>query len=212
MTELPRLTADVGVESIASVRKRLTKHFAGWTAFNVMTSGGFDPLHVGHLRHLQMAKEMAGPSGKLFVVTHSDEGLRRKKGYCFMPLEQRVELLMELRCVDAVVVAEDYGDLDGTVTKTLETFDPDVYAKGGDRTMANIPPGQAEVANRLGIWYVFGLGDKIESSERLVGHAAVAMLRNWYIPNMKPEAVFDRKFAQALADDLEQQIPRMGVS
>src|SRR3990167_6959853 len=73
----------------------------------VMVSGGFDPLHLGHLLSFQAAKALGD---KLIVVIDSDEFLVKKKGAPFMPVEDRVAIIKELRCVDEVVVIGD-GDI-----------------------------------------------------------------------------------------------------
>jgi orotate phosphoribosyltransferase len=127
----------------------------------VAASGGFDPLHVGHVEYLQKAKELGD---KLFVILNSDRFLIEKKGYAFMPWSQRETILRALACVDEVIPCIDE---DQSVCKTLEDLKPHIFAKGGDRNVANIP--EAEVCNRLGITICDGLGNKIASSSDLVG-------------------------------------------
>src|SRR3989344_6734535 len=109
----------------------------------VAASGGFDPLHVGHVEYLQKAKALGG---KLVVIVNSDNFLLKKKGYIFMPFEERMKIIAALRCVDEVVPCIDD---DQSVCKTLEQLKPDIFAKGGDRMTTNIP--ETEVCMRLGI-------------------------------------------------------------
>jgi D-beta-D-heptose 7-phosphate kinase/D-beta-D-heptose 1-phosphate adenosyltransferase len=130
----------------------------------VAVSGGFDPLHVGHIRYFKEAKKLGN---YLVVLLNSDTFLKEKKGYVAMPFEEREEILEALRPVDEVVAVIDADD---TVARTLEAVKPSVFAKGGDRTRKNMPPAEIEVCQRLGIRMVFGVGGgKIRSS-------------SWFIP------------------------------
>lgn len=133
----------------------------------VVTAGGWDPIHGAHIAHLLAARSLGD---MLIVITHTDEIMVRKKGYAFLPLEDRLAILRQLRCVDQVVVAEELGDQDGTVTRSLQTIGPDIFAKGGDRTgPENMPPGELEVCDKLGIKIVYGVGGgKVQSSSELV--------------------------------------------
>jgi D-beta-D-heptose 7-phosphate kinase/D-beta-D-heptose 1-phosphate adenosyltransferase len=131
----------------------------------VAVSGGFDPLHVGHVRMIQEARRLGT---RLVVIVNDDEFLLRKKGYVFMPLAERMEILRALRDVDDVVAAVDK---DQTVRETLRQVKPDVFANGGDRRAeADIP--EAEVCSELGIDLVFNVGGgKVQSSSDLVRRA-----------------------------------------
>jgi D-beta-D-heptose 7-phosphate kinase/D-beta-D-heptose 1-phosphate adenosyltransferase len=128
----------------------------------VAVSGGFDPLHLGHLRHMQLAK---GLGDYLIVMVNPDRDMVRKKGYCFMPLEQRMEIVRGLRCVDEVVVIIDK---DGTCAETLKMIHPEIFAKGGDRTPDNMPENEIKACQEIGCKIVYGIGLKIMSSQDLV--------------------------------------------
>tara|TARA_R110000744_G_scaffold143270_1_gene255099 strand:+ start:1657 stop:2115 length:459 start_codon:yes stop_codon:yes gene_type:complete len=126
----------------------------------IVVSGGFDPIHIGHLR---MMKEAAN-HGKLTVIINSDDWLKRKKGYVFMPFEERAELISELSCVNNVVMAKDD---DRTVCESLRELQPDIFANGGDRG-ANTTP-EARLCKELGIELMYDVGgDKVRSSSKLV--------------------------------------------
>ena len=127
----------------------------------VTVSGGFDPLHVGHVRMIQAAAQM----GDVIVIANSDDWLMRKKGYVFMPYEERQEVLYSIKGVIDVFEADDE---DGTVCKTLEKIKPDIFANGGDRKEGNVP--EYELCNKLNIEMAFGVGgnDKPQSSSWLV--------------------------------------------
>jgi cytidyltransferase-like protein len=130
----------------------------------VAVCGGFDPIHVGHIRHFKAAKALGD---ELVVILNSDDWLRRKKGYIFMPFEDRKEIIESIRYVDRVIPYVQ--DETGSVAKTLEQIKPDVFAKGGDRTISNIPKLEIETCRRLCIKVVEGVGGgKIESSSWLV--------------------------------------------
>jgi len=131
----------------------------------VACSGGFDPLHVGHLRLFKAARELGD---KLVVILNSDEFLMKKKGNVFMPFSERKELLEGVRYVDEVIGSIDK---DMSVCETLKMIKPTIFANGGDReTERDIP--EAEVCRSLGIKMVFGVGGgKIQSSSRLVERA-----------------------------------------
>ena len=129
----------------------------------VLVTGGFDPLHSGHIAYIRAAREW----GDVLVVgLNSDEWLTRKKGKAFMPLEERLAVMGELRSVDVLIV---FDDSDGTaidaINKVLEMYPGDmvIFANGGDRTLENIPEMVVD-SNRL--QFVFGVGgeDKKNSS------------------------------------------------
>ena len=88
----------------------------------IAVSGGFDPLHVGHVRMMQAA---AALGTKLVVIVNRDEFLLKKKGYVFMPLDERMEMARAIKGVDEVVAAID---TDQTVCETLRLIKPHVFA------------------------------------------------------------------------------------
>ena len=132
----------------------------------VVVSGGFDPLHSGHIAYLKAARELGT---KLIVAVNSDDWLERKKGRFFMPQSERAEIIKNLGCVDRVYAntAEDDSDdsCKGVLRKLLKQL-PDIeliFANGGDRTDANIPEMQI---NNKRLKFNFGVGgaDKKNSS------------------------------------------------
>lgn len=126
----------------------------------VAISGGFDPIHNGHVRLIKEAQK----HGAVLVILNSDDWLRRKKGYSFMSWDQRAEILMAMKGVYAVVHAEDE---DGTVCKTLESIQVDFFANGGDRIKETTP--ELETCDVLGIKPLFGIGgEKVASSSEMV--------------------------------------------
>jgi D-beta-D-heptose 7-phosphate kinase/D-beta-D-heptose 1-phosphate adenosyltransferase len=132
----------------------------------IMVSGGFDPLHIGHLR---MIKE-AAKYGKVIVVVNSDAWLLRKKGFIFMPFEERKEIIEGYTEVDRV---EAVDDSDGTVCEAIWRLKPTYFANGGDRTSNNTP--EMNVCNQMGIEMLWGVGGgKIQSSSDMVANATAA--------------------------------------
>tara|TARA_R110000772_G_scaffold188488_1_gene299515 strand:- start:84 stop:506 length:423 start_codon:yes stop_codon:yes gene_type:complete len=127
----------------------------------VALSGGFDPIHVGHVRMIQAAAEM----GDVTVIANSDEWLMRKKGYVFMKYEERQEILNAIKGVYDVVKA---SDIDDTVCATLLFLRPDIFANGGDRKEGNIP--EYALCEDMGIEMKFSVGgdDKPQSSSWLI--------------------------------------------
>ena len=127
----------------------------------VATSGYFDPLHVGHLECLEMAAELGD---KLIVIVNSDLQAKLKKGESFMKEEDRMRIVSALKCVDEVFLSIDK---DKSQCESLRHINPDIFAKGGDRTSREIP--ESKVCKELGINIVDGLGEKIRSSSDLTG-------------------------------------------
>lgn len=127
----------------------------------VAVSGGFDPIHVGHIELFREAKKLGN---RLVVILNSDDFLMKKKGYIFMHFDSREEIVRSIRYVDDVVRCVD-NDL--SVCRTLELVKPDIFANGGDRVYENI--AEKSVCERLGIQMVFGIGGgKIQSSSQLL--------------------------------------------
>jgi len=132
----------------------------------IMVSGGFDPIYIGHLR---MIKE-AAKYGKVIVVANSDAWLLRKKGYIFMPWEERKEIIEGYSEVDRV---EAVDDSDGSVCEALRRIRPTYFANGGDRTNKNTP--EMAVCDELGITMIWEVGGgKIQSSSEMVANANAA--------------------------------------
>lgn len=130
----------------------------------VLTGGFFDPPHRGHVNLFREAKMLGD---KLIVVVHRDLCCIRKKGYCFMPLEDRKAILESIRYVDEVIICPENCNL--TMEGILEAVKPNIYAKGGDRTPDNMPKSEIEACERLGIRVVYGIGGgKVQSSSWIV--------------------------------------------
>lgn len=127
----------------------------------VAVSGYFDPIHVGHLEYLKMAKNLGD---KLIVIVNSDYQAGLKKGTSFMPENDRLEIVKSLRCVDEVFLSIDK---DKSVCKSLEYLKPDIFANGGDRSLNEIP--ETAVMEKYNIEMIDGLGMKIRSSSEITG-------------------------------------------
>ena len=127
----------------------------------VMVSGGFDPVHIGHIRLIREASQY----GDVIVVANSDEWLYRKKGFNFMPFTHRAEILDSIKGVKFV---SSVNDSDGSVCEAIRRIKPTYFANGGDRTDRNTP--EKELCEELGIEMLWGVGgeDKLESPNALV--------------------------------------------
>ena len=124
----------------------------------VVTSGGFDPIHPGHISLLESSAEY----GTVVAVVNGDGFLRAKKGRPFQDLETRCLIVSAIRFVSYVVPFEIEGDL--TVNEALRRVRPDVFTKGGDRVDAESIP-EWDICKELGIEIVTGVGaDKQWSS------------------------------------------------
>jgi cytidyltransferase-like protein len=125
-------------------------------------SGYFDPIHIGHIEYFKLSKNVAD---KLMVIVNNDEQAILKKGKAFMPVEERMKIIQELKCVDYVVKSID---TDRTVCKTLASVEPrpTYFCNGGDQNNNSIP--EADICNNLGIELLDGFGDKIQSSSWLI--------------------------------------------
>ncbi|MDP3993690.1 MAG: adenylyltransferase/cytidyltransferase family protein [Candidatus Doudnabacteria bacterium] len=141
----------------------------------VAISGGFDPVHIGHIDLIRAARALGG---RLVAILNNDNWLLQKKGYFFMAEQERKAVLESIRYVDRVIVTGHQSKpRDMSVCRELKTIKPDIFANGGDRKADNIP--EYELCNRLGIKMVFNVGGgKKQSSSELVrrvkkgGHVA----------------------------------------
>ena len=127
----------------------------------IAVSGGFDPVHIGHIRMIKDASRY----GDVMVIINSDDWLMRKKGYVFMPYEERVEIMGNIKGVTIVTAVDDK---DGTVCDALRRHRPDAFANGGDRKEKNTP--EMDVCEKLGIQMMWAVGgtNKPQSSSWLV--------------------------------------------
>jgi cytidyltransferase-like protein len=140
----------------------------------VVVSGGFDPLHSGHIDYLEGAKQLGD---KLIVALNSDEWLTRKKGRPFMPFEERARILETMDMVDNVW---GFDDKDGSAVEALENAKKAyehaeiIFCNGGDRTKDNIP--EMSVA---GVEFVFGVGGSNKSN------SSSWILKEWQYPTTR---------------------------
>lgn len=127
----------------------------------VMVSGGFDPVHVGHIRMIREAAE----HGDVIVIANSDNWLYQKKGFHFMDFRSRYEILDAIK---GVVLVDSVNDDDGTVCEAIRRLKPTYFANGGDRGKSNTP--EQDVCEELGIKLLWGVGgdEKMASSSDLV--------------------------------------------
>ncbi len=134
-----------------------------------VVSGGFDPIHSGHISYINSAKKYGE---HLIIALNSDEWLRRKKGKEFMPFKERKSILENIKNVDEVIgfVDDEQGSCINALDKIKSKFPNDeiIFCNGGDREKENIPEMSVE-----GITFEFGVGgnDKKNSSSWI--------LKNW---------------------------------
>lgn len=131
----------------------------------VLVSGGFDPLHSGHIAYFEAAAQLGD---ELWVSLNSDDWLARKKGRSFMPITERASIVKNLRMVDRVIT--DFDDSDGSASGAIHkafTLGAEhiVFANGGDRGEENTPE-QLAYSSMPNVDFVFGIGgtDKKNSS------------------------------------------------
>ena len=137
----------------------------------VLLTGGFDPVHIGHVRMFKEAKRFGD---KVFVGLNSDPWLTRKKGKPFMPYAERQEILQSIKYIDRVF---SFSDKDNTAVRFIKSMNevylnnPNVklyFGNGGDRTGTTTP--EVEFCKENGIKLIFELGGgKIQSSSKLTG-------------------------------------------
>jgi len=136
----------------------------------VMVSGGFDPVHAGHIRMIRDAAQY----GNVIVIANSDDWLYRKKGFVFMEWERRVEIL---NAIKGVLLVDSVDDSDGTVCSAIRRHKPTYFANGGDRGKSNTP--EQAVCEEIGVQLLWGIGgeEKVDSSSDLA-----EKVRNFEVP------------------------------
>jgi D-beta-D-heptose 7-phosphate kinase/D-beta-D-heptose 1-phosphate adenosyltransferase len=136
----------------------------------VMVSGGFDPVHAGHIRMIRDAAQY----GDVIIVANSDPWLFRKKGFIFMEWDRRVEIL---NAIKGVILVDSVDDTDGTVCEAIRRLKPTYFANGGDRGRANTP--EQDVCEELGVKLLWAIGgeEKLQSSSELA-----KKVRNFELP------------------------------
>ena len=133
----------------------------------VIVSGGFDPVHPGHIKMFQEAAS----HGDLIVALNSDDWLTRKKGKPFMRFSERVMVLGSIRYVSDVIPFDDRDDTACDAIRTVKLLNPEdtiIFANGGDRNLENIP--EAKTCHELDVVMLQGIGghNKMQSSSSLL--------------------------------------------
>ena len=155
----------------------------------VIVTGGFDPLHSGHIAYLNAARRLGD---KLVVGLNSDAWLIRKKGYAFMPFSERQQVLGNLKSVDYTF---DFDDSDDSACDAIEKmlayfpFHDAVFANGGDRDAKNIPEMRLSGLHPARLKFAFGVGgtNKMNSSSNILANYEAHILRK-NTPNGRHEA------------------------
>jgi cytidyltransferase-like protein len=140
----------------------------------VAVSGGFDPIHIGHVRMFYEAKALGD---ELVVILNNDNWFGIKGRHLFMSEDERKEIIEALRPVDRVIISKHkkskkkFGrsTKEYSVCRELEELKPDIFANGGDRFKEDVP--EVETCQKIGCKMVFNIGEggKVQSSSWLLG-------------------------------------------
>lgn len=158
----------------------------------VLVTGGFDPLHSGHIEYFKAAKELGD---ELHVGLNSDEWLVRKKGRPFMKFKDRASIIEALSIVDRVISFDDSDDSAcGAIYKTMATHGTIkiIFANGGDRTNTTTPEYKT-YGNQPGVEFAFGVGgdNKMNSSSWILDEWKTQKTERdwgyWRVLDDKPE-------------------------
>ena len=169
----------------------------------VLITGGFDPLHSGHIAYFKAAKEL----GDILVVgVNSDAWLTRKKGTPFMPYMERATIVRNIVGVDFVI---DFDDSDNSAKRAIwmvrQSYPNDkiIFANGGDRTDANIPEMDIQDQN---LEFVFGVGgfNKANSSSWI--------LQEWKAPKTERQWGYYRVLHEVLGMKVKELTVNPGCS
>ena len=129
-----------------------------------LVTGGFDPIHSGHISYFSRAKDF---SDFLVVGLNTEEWLTKKKGQYFQSWKERAEIISHLTMVDAVITVpdDDEGSACGAIAKCLEIADTVIFCNGGDRGKSNTPETD-KYGKDPRVQFEFGIGgdDKMNSS------------------------------------------------
>ena len=142
-----------------------------WIKNIIIVSGGFDPVHKGHIR---MFREAANFGANVIVGLNSDEWLTRKKGKSFMKWDERAEILESCKFINQVIPFDDSDDTASDAIKRVfdmynaDSSDYNIYfANGGDRKLGNVP--EFDNCRELGVVMLWNFGGgKIQSSSWLI--------------------------------------------
>ena len=140
-----------------------------WIKNVIIVSGGFDPVHKGHIR---MFREAANLGHQVIIGLNSDEWLSRKKGKPFMKWEERAEILESCKFVTQVLSMDDSDDTASDIIRQVANLyknqNMNIYfANGGDRKKGNVP--ELDVCKDLNVVMLWGIGGgKIQSSSWLI--------------------------------------------
>lgn len=154
----------------------------------VLVTGGFDPLHSGHIEYFKAARSLGD---KLVVGINTDSWLTRKKGRPFMPISERTSIIQNLSMVDHCVLFDDDDNTSIEAIKNVKMMYPDahiIFANGGDRTKDNIPEMVFE-----DVEFVFGVGgnNKANSSSWILDEWKTQKTERdwgyWRVLDHKPE-------------------------
>ena len=144
-----------------------------------VVSGGFDPLHSGHIEYFKAAANLGD---KLIVALNSDEWLKKKKGKVFLPFEERANIVSHLDMVDEVIDFKDdeLGSCKDGIQKVIQKYpNGEVYfCNGGDRNKTNIPEMEIE-----GINFIFGVGGEHKKNSS-----------SWILKNKSEKRVWGKLF------------------
>jgi D-beta-D-heptose 7-phosphate kinase/D-beta-D-heptose 1-phosphate adenosyltransferase len=165
-------------KKIKKQKKALPRRQAGNKKI-VMVSGGFDPVHIGHVRMFNEAKKLGD---ELVVYLNNDNWLKKKKGFAFMSEHERKEIIEAFEAVDRVIISSHEEDPhDMSICMGLVEIKPHIFANGGDRDLKDAQDPKSslyrerEIHKKLGINMIYnvGHGGKVQSSTDLVKKAKI---------------------------------------